>query len=72
MINTQEILKESVMVVNQYAFTAVPLGIRMFHLNTGTACIIDKNDDIIESSMDDAEMVIALDCYIKNKKLLEK
>ena len=71
MTDRQKIAENAEMIVNDYAFTKIPAGIQVVNLNRSTACVIDKNDCIIESSMDDIELDIVTDCFKRNKKFME-
>ena len=60
------------MIVNGYAFTRDPKGFRVLNLNQpDKAAVFSKAGDVLETSMDDIELWIALDYYIANRKFLE-
>jgi len=61
------------MIVNGYAFTHDPKGFRVLNLNQpDKAAVFSKAGDVLETSMDDIELQIALDYYIANRQFLEE
>ena len=56
------------MIVNGYAFTLSPQGVRVLNLNNPIkAAVISMDEEVIETSMDDIELQIVLDYFISNK-----
>ena len=61
------------MIVNGYAFTRDPKGFRVLNLNQpDKAAVFSKAGEVLETSMDDIELRIALDYYIANRQFLEE
>mgnify|MGYP000363996326 FL=1 len=61
------------MIVNGYAFTKENEMIRVLNLNhPERACVLTKNGEMAETTMDDVELSIVSDYYQKNKKYLEE
>lgn len=61
------------MIVNGYAFTEENGMIRVLNLNhPERACVLTKNGEMAETTMDDVELSIVSDYYQKNKKYLEE
>lgn len=60
------------MIINGYAFTKAADLVRIININNlKNACVINSNDEIIETTMSDIEMQIVLDFYKKDKKYME-
>lgn len=72
MISIKQIADTADMIINGYAFTRQDDYVRVLNLNHNTKAAVIKNDEIIETSMDDIEMSIVLDYYMKNKKFMEE
>ena len=61
------------MIVNGYAFTRDPKGYRVLNLNQpDRAAVISPKGDVLETSMDDIELRIAVDYYAANRQLMEE
>ena len=61
------------LIVNGYAFTKENEMIRVLNLNhPERACVLTKNGEMAETTMDDVELSIVSDYYQKNKKYLEE
>lgn len=61
------------MIVNGYAFTKENGMIRVLNLNhPERACVLTKDGEMAETTMDDVELSIVSDYYQKNKKYLEE
>ena len=61
------------MIVNGYAFTKENGMIRVLNLNhPERACVLTRNGEMAETTMDDVELSIVSDYYQKNKKYLEE
>lgn len=60
-------------IVNGYAFTRDPKGFRVLNLNQpDKAAVFSKAGEVLETSMDDIELRIALDYYIANRQFLKE
>ena len=72
MINIKEIADNAEMIINGYAFTKYGEYIRVLNLNNPKkASLINKNGEVLETSMDDVEIDIVDDYYNRNRKYLE-
>ena len=61
------------MIVNGYAFKCSPEGFRVLNLNCpDKAVVLSKDDEVLETSMDDIEIQIVKDYLNKNRKFLEE
>lgn len=61
------------MIVNGYAFTRDSKGFRVLNLNQpDKAAVFSESCEVLETSMDDIELRIALDYYIANRQFLEE
>ena len=61
------------MIVNGYAFTRDLKGYRILNLNQpDKAAVISSAGEVLETSMDDIELQIALDYYKDNRQFLEE
>ena len=61
------------MIVNGYAFTRDPKGFRVLNLNQpDKAVVITEAGEVLETSMADIELQIALDYYTANRQFLEE
>ena len=61
------------MIVNGYAFTRDPKGFRVLNLNQpDKAAVFSELGEVLETSMDDIELRIALDYFIANRQFLEE
>lgn len=71
MIDIKEIADNANLIVNGYAFTAIGDNYRVLNLNIPErAALLDKSGEILETSMDDIELVIVRDYFKKNFKFL--
>ena len=60
------------MIANGYAFTQNNENYRVLNLNKPEhALVIDSNGNVLETSMDDIEIQIVKDYFLKNKKYME-
>ena len=72
MCNIIEIADAADMIVNGYAFTKDGENIRVLNLNNPKkAAYLNKNGDVLETSMDDIELDIVSEYYQKNRKCME-
>ena len=60
------------MIINGYAFSKSNDVVRVLNLNSvGSAVVINRDGEVIETSMDDIELDIVLGYYNRNKAFLE-
>lgn len=72
MRNIIEIADAADMIVNGYAFTKDGENIRVLNLNNPKkAAYLNKNGDVLETSMDDIELDIVSEYYQKNRECIE-
>ncbi len=72
MTDIAKVADDADMIVNGYAFTKAGQNIRILNLNNpNRAAVINKEADVIETNMDDIEIVIVTDYYNRNKKYME-
>lgn len=72
MRNIIEIADAADMIINGYAFTKDGENIRVLNLNNPKkAAYLNKNGDVLETSMDDIELDIVLEYYQKNRECME-
>ena len=62
MINIKEVADKADVIINGYAFTKCELGFRVLNLNNPEkAAIFSQNWELLETIMDDIELVIVSD-----------
>ena len=72
MINVKDIADNADMIVNGYAFTKENEMIRVLNLDFPTkASVLNNAGEMIETTMDDIEVEIVAEIYLRNKKYLE-
>ena len=72
MTDPQKIAETADMIINGYAFTRSNDNVRVLNLNSvGSAAVIGKDNEVIETSMDDIELDIVMNYYKRNKAFLE-
>lgn len=72
MRNIIEIADAADMIVNGYAFTKDGENIRVLNLNNPKkAAYLNKNGDVLKTSMDDIELDIVSEYYQKNRECME-
>lgn len=71
MIDIKKIADEADMIINGYAFTKSEDLVRVLNLNDVSKAAVIKNDELIETTMDDIEAEIVMDYYENNKKFME-
>lgn len=60
------------MIVNGYAFTKLDENVRVLNLNdTRKAVCLSEKGEVLKTSMDDIELSIVKDYYMKNMFLME-
>ena len=73
MAEIKQVTDAADMIVNGYAFTRCPEGYRVLNLNRpDRAVVFSKNGDVLETSMDDIEVRIAVNYLEKNRRFLEE
>ncbi|HJC15546.1 MAG TPA: hypothetical protein H9705_06935 [Candidatus Fusicatenibacter intestinigallinarum] len=73
MTDVKKVADEADMIINGYAFTQNEEGWRVLNLNRpDKAAVFSKNDEVLETSMDDIEIQIAKSYLEKNRKFLEE
>ena len=72
MTDPKKIAEAADMIINGYAFTRSDDNVRVLNLNSvGSAAVIGKDNEVIETSMDDIELDIVMNYYKRNKAFLE-
>jgi len=69
-IQAQEIADAASVIVNGYAMSRDGSNIRIVNLNSGHVAICSGAEKILETSMDDIEMSIALDRFRANRQFM--
>ena len=73
MTDVKKVADEADMIINGYAFTQNEEGWRVLNLNRpDKAAVFSKNDEVLETSMDDIEIQIEKSYLEKNRKFLEE
>ena len=73
MISIKEVADKADIIVNGYAFTKDKVGYRVLNLNRpGRAVVLDYSGEMLETTMDDMEVGIVKDYFIKNKNYMEE
>ncbi len=68
----KEIADQAEVIINGYAVIKNDIGILVVNLNADNAsAVFDRNDEMLETSMDDIDLAIAHDYLIKSKKYME-
>ena len=66
-----EIADNADMIVDGYAFTMDEAGCRVIDLNeSNNSMVINSEDEVIETTMEDIEISIVMDLYKRNKVFL--
>ncbi len=72
MIDYKVIAESADMIINGYAFTRVSESIRVLNLkNTEMALVLDKNYEVLETTMSDIEIQIVKDYLLSNIEFME-
>lgn len=72
MIDIKEIADAADMIIAGYAFTKYNDGIRVLNLNnTVKSAVFNKNDKMVETTMDNMELGIVQRMLLKNKIFME-
>ena len=73
MTDVIKVANEADMIVNGYAFTHCTEGYRVLNLNRpDKAVVLSKTGDVLETSMDDIEILIVSDYLRKNSEFMEE
>lgn len=73
MADIKQVADAADMIVNGYAFTQCPEGYRVLNLNRpDRAAVFSKDDNVLETSMDDIEISIVENYLKKNRKFMEE
>lgn len=73
MTDIKNIADKADMIINGYAFTKCEEGYQVLNLNKPSgAVVLSISGDVLETSMDDIEIEIVKDYYMKNRELLEE
>lgn len=68
----RDIAENADVIISGYAFSKNDLGISVVNLNfPDSSAVFGKDDEMIETSMDDIELSIARDYLQKSKKYME-
>lgn len=68
----KEIAEQAEVIINGYAVIKNDIGMLVVNLNADNAsAVFDRNDEMLETSMDDIDLAIAHDYLIKSKKYME-
>ena len=59
------------LIVGGYAMMRHELGFRIVNLNSGNALIVSKDYNVLETSMEDLEVAVALDYLKLNRSFVE-
>lgn len=72
MINVKEIADNADIIIDGYAFTKCELGYRILNLNNPQkAVVLSKNNEVLETTMDDIEISITQKYLLSAKKYME-
>ena len=72
MTDITQISENADMIVNGYAFTKCELGYKVLNLdNPQKAMVVSDTGEPFETTMDDIEIRIVVDYFLKNKKFME-
>ncbi len=72
MTDITQIAENADMIVNGYAFTKCELGYKVLNLdNPQKAMVVSDTGEPFETTMDDIEIRIVVDYFLKNKKFME-
>lgn len=68
----KEIADQAEVIINGYAVIKNDIGILVVNLNADNAsAVFDRNDEMLETSMDNIDLAIVHDYLIKSKKYME-
>lgn len=73
MTDIKNIADKADMIINGYAFTKCDEGYQVLNLNKpSSAVVLSISGEVLETSMDDIEIEIVKDYYMKNREFLEE
>ena len=73
MSEIEKVAQSADFIVNGYSFICKAGKVRVLNLNdTARAAVLDKNGDVLETSMDDIEISIVQAYWEKNKQFAEE
>lgn len=73
MCNASEVAASAEMIVNGYAFTKFEQNVKVLNLNqTDKAAVLSKDGEVLETSMDDIELDIVINYYLRNRRFMEE
>lgn len=73
MSEIEKVAQSADFIVNGYSFICEAGKVRVLNLNdTARAAVLDKNGDVLETSMDDIEISIVQAYWEKNKQFAEE
>ncbi len=59
------------LIVNGYAFTRAGDNVRVLNLRTGKAAVLNGAGVVLETSMDDMDMELAVKYFAENRRFME-
>lgn len=72
MINIKEIADKADIIIDGYAFSKYKAGYRILNLNNlGKAVVFSKDNEVLETTMDDIEISIVQKYLLNAKKYME-
>ena len=66
----RDLISTSDMIINGYAFNRLGENVRIVNLNTGGAVVLLPDGTVSEASMDDVELSIVQDYYLRNSNFM--
>ncbi len=67
----KEVADNADLIVNGYAYTRCADNIRILNLRTGKAAVLNDSREVIETSMDDIDIALALRYLSANEQFME-
>ena len=67
----REVADNADLIVNGYAYTRCANNIRILNLRTGKAAVVNGSREVIETSMDDIDIALALRYLSDNEQFME-
>ena len=67
----REVADNADLIVNVYAYTRCANNIRTLNLRTGKAAVVNGSREVIETSMDDIDIALALRYLSDNEQFME-
>jgi hypothetical protein len=73
MLDLKKIADDADVIISGYAITKCPEGVQVFNLNNAVgAAVFQKDGTLVETNMDDIELVIAKDYMLSGLKYMEE